>query len=163
MIFWYKNKNNKMEIKTITFDTIIRTYQPYVDAAKSIENDKAEHLKKMEDFKSKMQSIYNSTQNLVLDDKTKNDKMEEFAKIQNEAQQLDNNFRTSLANNQNEIMKNIYSDVNQIVKDYSIQNSIDLVISDTEIVYQNDGLNITNDIVEIVKSKGLYTPELLKQ
>jgi len=60
-------------------------------------------------------------------------------------------------------MKNIYSDVNQIVKDYSIQNSIDLVISDTEIVYQNDGLNITNDIVEIVKSKGLYTPELLKQ
>jgi len=152
-----------MEIKTITFDTIIRTYQPYVDAAKSIENDKAEHLKKMEDFKSKMQSIYNSTQNLVLDDKTKNDKMEEFAKIQNEAQQLDNNFRTSLANNQNEIMKNIYSDVNQIVKDYSIQNSIDLVISDTEIVYQNDGLNITNDIVEIVKSKGLYTPELLKQ
>jgi Skp family chaperone for outer membrane proteins len=152
-----------MKIYTVDFESIIKVYKPYIDAAMELENEKNEHIAKIEGYKSEMQSIINSSQTLILDEKMKKEKMERFGKLQNDAVKLDNEFRIKISKMQDEMMKKIYDQIEEIISDFSTNSSIDMVINKTEVIYSSDKVDLTSKIIELVKEKNLYTDELVNK
>jgi Skp family chaperone for outer membrane proteins len=152
-----------MKIYTVDFESIIKVYKPYIDAAMELENEKNEHIAKIEGYKSEMQSIINSSQTLILDEKIKKEKMERFGKLQNDAVKLDNEFRIKISKMQDEMMKKIYAQIEEIISDFSTNSSIDMVINKTEVIYSSDKVDLTSKIIELVKEKNLYTDELVNK
>lgn len=152
-----------MKIYTVDFESIIKVYKPYIDAAMELENEKNDHISKIEGYKSEMQSIINSSQTLILDEKMKKEKMERFGKLQNEASKLDNEFRIRISKMQDEMMKKIYAQIEEIISDFSIKSSIDMIINKTEVIYFSPNVDLTSTIIDLVKEKDLYTDELLNK
>lgn len=152
-----------MKIYTVDFESIIKIYKPYIDEVMILENEKNDHISKIENYKSEMQSIINSSQTLILDEKIKKEKMERFGNLQNEASKLDNEFRIRISKMQDEMMRRIYSQIESIISDYSIENSIDMIINKTEVIYSSPQVDLTNKVIDLVKDKNLYTDELLKK
>jgi Skp family chaperone for outer membrane proteins len=152
-----------MKIYTVDFESIIKVYKPYIDAAMELENEKNDHISKMEGYKSEMQTIINSSQTLILDENMKKEKMERFGKLQNEASKLDNEFRIKLSKMQDEMMKKIYSQIEEIISEFSIKSSIDMIINKTEVIYSSANVDLTSTVIDIVKEKGLYTDELINK
>src|ERR1035437_5165323 len=152
-----------MKIYTINFETLVKVYSPYIDAVKSLEGEKKTHLAKMDVYKSEMQSIIDSSQTLILDEKTKKEKMEKFGNLQNEASKQDGEFRRILSKKQDEILKRIYLSITEMVTDFSTANNIDMVINNSEVIYFSSNMDITDKIIAIIKEKNLYTDELINQ
>lgn len=150
-----------MKIYTVNFENIVKVYKPYVNAVKSMEVDKKNHIEKIEKYKAEMQSIINSSQTLILDEKMKKEKMEQFGKLQNEASKLDIDFRTYLSKLQDDTMKKVYDEISDIINEFSERRSIDMVINKTEVIYFSKNMDITDTIVDIIKEKTLYTDEML--
>lgn len=152
-----------MKIYTVDFESIIKVYKPYIDAAMELENEKNGHISRIEGYKKEMQDIINSSQTLILDEKLKKEKMEKFGKLQNEASKIDNEFRIRISKMQDEMMKKIYTQIEEIISDFSVKSSIDMVINKTEVIYSSAQVDLTSTIIDLVKDKGLYTDELLNK
>lgn len=152
-----------MKIYTVDFESIIKVYKPYIDAAMELENEKNGHISRIEGYKKEMQDIINSSQTIILDEKLKKEKMEKFGKLQNEASKIDNEFRIRISKMQDEMMKKIYTQIEEIISDFSVKSSIDMVINKTEVIYSSAQVDLTSTIIDLVKDKGLYTDELLNK
>lgn len=152
-----------MKIYTVDFESIIKVYKPYIDAAMELENEKNGHISRIEGYKKEMQDIINSSQTLILDEKLKKEKMEKFGKLQNEASKIDNEFRIRISKMQDEMMKKIYTQIEGIISEFSVKSSIDMVINKTEVIYSSAQVDLTSTIIDLVKDKGLYTDELLNK
>ena len=63
--------------------------------------------------------------------------------------------------NHNNVFHNNINDpiVSEIITEWSKENSIDMVIGKMEVVYCNDECDVTDEIVEILRTKGLYQEE----
>lgn len=151
------------KIYTVNFESIVKVYKPYVDVVKSMEDEKNSHIEKIEKYKAEMQAIINSSQTLILDEKMKKEKMDQFGKLQNEAGKLDSDFRAHLTRLQDETMKKVYSEISDIISDFSDRNSIDMVINNTEVIYFSPNMDITDTIIDLIKDKSLFTDELVNE
>lgn len=152
-----------MKIYTVNFESIVKVYKPYVDVVKSMEDEKNAHIEKIEKYKAEMQAIINSSQTLILDEKMKKEKMDQFGKLQNEAGKLDSDFRAHLTRLQDETMKKVYSEISDIISDFSDRNSIDMVINNTEVIYFSPNMDITDTVIDLIKDKSLFTDELVNE
>ncbi len=152
-----------MKIYTVNFENIVKVYKPYVDVVKSMEDEKNAHIEKIEKYKAEMQAIINSSQTLILDEKMKKEKMDQFGKLQNEAGKLDSDFRAYLTRLQDETMKKVYSEISDIISDFSDRNSIDMVINNTEVIYFSPNMDITDTVIDLIKDKSLFTDELVNE
>jgi Skp family chaperone for outer membrane proteins len=152
-----------MKICTINFETIVRVFKPYIDSSKLLEEDRRDHMIKMNSYKSEMQTIIDSTQTIILDEKTKKEKMEKFGKIQNEAGKADTEFRAKIVKKEDEYMKKIYSDISEIVSGWANVIGADMVISNTEVIYFTPSIDITHEIIHLIKEKDLYIETSTKE
>lgn len=152
-----------MKIYTVDFESIIKVYKPYIDAVMELENEKNGHISRIEGYKKEMQDIINSSQTLILDENLKKEKMEKFEKLQNEASKIDNEFRIKISKMQDEMMKKIYTQIEEIISDFSVKSSIDMVINKTEVIYSSAQVDLTSTIIDLVRDKGLYTDELVNK
>lgn len=151
-----------MKIYTVNFEDIVKVYMPYIDAVNSLEAEKDAHLLKIGVYKSKMQEIMNSSQTIILDEKLKKEKMEEFGNLQNDTARIDQEFRAHLTKSQNDVLTKIYAEISDIISDFSKKGEIDMIINSTEIVYHNKSLDITDTIIDLIKDKNLYS-DLIKE
>lgn len=146
-----------MKIYTVNFEDIVKVYKPYIDAVNSLEAEKDTHVAKIEVYKSKMQEIIGSSQTLILDEKIKKQKMDEFGQLQNEAGRLDQEFRAHLTKSQNDVLTKIYAEISDIISDFSTKGSIDMVINSTEVVFHTKALDLTENIIDLIKERELYS------
>jgi Skp family chaperone for outer membrane proteins len=49
-----------------------------------------------------------------------------------------------------------FDDLSEIIKDWSMENSIDMVLGKMEVVFNTKQFEITDDIVAILKEKDLF-------
>lgn len=148
-----------MKIYTVNFESIVKVYTPYTDVVKSMEGEKDAHIKVIEKYKAEMQDIINSSQTIILDDNMKKEKMDQFGKLQNEASKLDSEFRAHLTNLQDETMKKVYSEISEIISEFSERTSIDMIINNTEVIYFAKDMDLTDKIIDIIKEKNLYSED----
>ena len=103
-----------------------------------------------------METILSGSKSLILDDATNQKNQMRFKELQNKAMQAESEFRSNIVARQNEEVEKNFQQIMDIVQEYSIENSLDLVVNKSTVVYVNPKLEITQQIIEVVKQKELY-------
>jgi Skp family chaperone for outer membrane proteins len=145
-----------MTTYVLDFEEVLRNFQPYHESLKMIQKEKKEFSELIEGIKKEMETIISSNKSLILDDTTNQKNQIRFRELQNKAVQAESEFRTTIVEKQNEEVERNFTQIMQIVHEYSADKSIDLVINKSTVVFVNSKLELTSDIIEIVKEKGLY-------
>ena len=80
-----------------------------------------------------------------------------FEDLQEKAVQIDNEFKAKMREMNDELSKEIYTNLEAIINEWSVANSVDMVVSSTEVIYLNPKHFVTDEIIEALKTKGVYT------
>jgi Skp family chaperone for outer membrane proteins len=149
-----------MEFRVADFETLSFHSKIYQDGLKKIDERKQEFIDKIEPIRKEMQKILLASQSgLVIDKKTDQERAQRFQTLQEEAMSIDKDAKFHLSKQKEELTKETYNHLKEIIDEYAVNNSIDIVIGKLEIVYMNEKYEITNDILEILKEKELYVEE----
>jgi Skp family chaperone for outer membrane proteins len=145
-----------MTTHILDFEEVLRNFEPYHVSLKSIQKEKKEFSELIDNIKKEMETILGSSKSLILDDSTNQKNQMRFKELQNKAVQAESEFRSNIVARQNEEVEKNFQQIMDIVQEYSIENSLDLVVNKSTIVYVNPKLEITQQIIEVVKQKELY-------
>ncbi|MDD4955527.1 MAG: OmpH family outer membrane protein [Candidatus Omnitrophica bacterium] len=108
---------------------------------------KEKELKVKESEIEKMQSKLN-----VLKDKEKAKEEKNFQKVAQDFIQLKRQSLIDLKKEKDEKMKEIIEDIDKAIKDYAKKNNFDLVVHGSAVLYGDNAMDITKDILKIVNS-----------
>jgi Skp family chaperone for outer membrane proteins len=103
-----------------------------------------------------METIIASNKSLILDDTTNQKNQLRFRELQNKAVQAESEFRSTIVAKQNEEVERNFAQIMDLVNEYATEKSLDLVVNKNQVVFVNPKFEITNEIIEIVKTKELY-------
>jgi Skp family chaperone for outer membrane proteins len=149
-----------MELRVIDFEVLTRNFQPYVDGYKNIESEKRKMLESVEPSRKEMQDIIKRSQSgLIVDEMSQKRDMEKFKQLQDTLMKSDNDFKAQLKDMSEELNTSVYNQLEVIVNEWANTNSIDLVMGKMEVIFNTDKVDVTNEIMEIIKQKGLFYTE----
>lgn len=149
-----------MELRVIDFEVLTRNFQPYVDGYKNIESEKRKMLESVEPSRKEMQDIIKRSQSgLIVDEMSQKRDMEKFKQLQDTLMKSDNDFKVQLKDMSEELNTSVYNQLEVIVNEWANANSIDLVMGKMEVIFNTDKVDVTNEIMEIIKQKGLFYTE----
>jgi Skp family chaperone for outer membrane proteins len=81
---------------------------------------------------------------------------ERYKSLEERAYQLEFNYKNEAGQLQNSEMTKINELLEEIVTNYSKDNSIDIVINSNHIIYSKSELDITEDIINYFKENDLF-------
>lgn len=146
-----------MNIRVIDFQILTRHYKNYRDGVANIDDKKKSFLNMLEPLKKEMNDIISAASSgLIVDEKTQQKRGEDFQKLQQEAIEMDREFKITLKKITDSLNDKIYDELSEIITKWSKENNIDLVTGKMEVIYSNDKYDATNSILEILKEKDLY-------
>jgi len=97
---------------------------------------------------------------LVMDNRTQKEKAERFQSLQEQVSSIDKDATTQLSKFRDKMTKEVYSEMEEIITEWSKSNNIDLVMGKIECVYAKEEFEITDSILEAFKTKELYVESL---
>jgi hypothetical protein len=149
-----------MNIRVVDFDIVTRKFQPYVDGHKKINEEKKKMIESIQSEKKEMESII-STQSsgLYIDEATQQKNAQRFREIQDSLMKKDAEFKRELKELNDQLNMEIFDQLQVIISDWSKENSIDLVMGKMEVIYNTNEIEITDQILEIIKEKELFYSE----
>lgn len=145
-----------MTTYVLDFEEVLRNFQPYHESLKMIQAEKKEFADLIEGIKKEMENIISSSKSLILDDSTNQKNQLRFRELQNKAVQAESEFRSTIVTKQNEEVEKNFQQIMDLVQEYAKEKSFDLVVNKNTVVFVKPEFEITNDVIEIVKQKGLY-------
>ena len=149
-----------MKLRAVDFDTLTRGFQPYIDGYLKIEAEKKSLVDSIQPQKKEIEAIITSASSgLIVDEMTQKRNVERFKVLQDELMKKDQVFKTMLKEMRDELNTSVYDQLAEIITEWAKENSIDMVTGKMEVVYCSDECDSTNDIVEILRTKGLYQEE----
>ena len=147
-----------MQIIVVDFEILTRNFTKYQEGIQKIENHKQKFLEQVEPYRKEMENILMMSQSgIIIDQMTQKQRAEKFQKMQQEVMDLDNEFKVELQKLKSELSSESYSFLESYITEWSIKNDIDIVLGTAEVVFSKPELDITNQILDVLKSKGLYT------
>jgi Skp family chaperone for outer membrane proteins len=150
-----------MELRIVDFEKLSIHYKKYRDGLNMLEFIKSEYLKQIEPIKKEMNDIIASMQSgLVMDNRTQKEKAERFQSLQEQVSSIDKDATTQLSKFRDKMTKEVYSEMEEIITEWSKSNNIDLVMGKIECVYAKEEFEITDSILEAFKAKELYVESL---
>ena len=153
-----------MEIRVIDFEVITKNYQNYQDGIKKIDDERKRTISKLDPLKSEMESIVKlSSGALIVDQSLQRSRSERFQQLQEEAMIIDSEFKALMKDMRGDLNLTVYEELSVIISEWSEKNSIDLVTGKMEVVYSNKKYDATNDILDVLKEKGLFVTEMEKE
>jgi Skp family chaperone for outer membrane proteins len=146
-----------MNIKVIDFQILTRYYKNYQDGVNVIELEKQKFLEKLEPIKKEMNAIISAASSgLIMDNNSQQKRAEDFQKLQQEAIEMDREFKIQLKKMSDDLNEKVYDELSEIINEWSVSNDVDLVTGKMEVIYCNDKYDATNSILDILKEKDLY-------
>ena len=146
-----------MNIKIVDFQILTRHYKNYRIGVDNIELEKNNFLEKLEPIKKEINSIISlASTGLVVDSNTQQKRAEDFQKLQQEAIEMDREFKIQLKKMSDDLNEKVYDELSEIINEWSVSNDVDLVTGKMEVIYCNDKYDATNSILDILKEKDLY-------
>lgn len=149
-----------MNIYCVDYDKVAIRYKTYIEKASELDNLKLKHFQEMEGYKKEMESLVESSKNgLIVDDMTKRINAEKFKALQNKAMAKENNIRAEYQQKQADLMESCFVEISAIIDEYVKTNSdknIDIVLNKEQIFYSNDKCELTDNIINLIREKGLY-------
>lgn len=147
-----------MEIRVIDFDALTKNYTKYQEGILNLSKVRNSFIDRVDPIKKEMQSIINTANSgLVVDRATQEQNNAKFTELQDEAMNIDNEYKVTMKAEQDSLNKTTYDELSEIITEWTSDKNIDMVIGKMEVVFVNESNEITNDILEILKDKNLYT------
>lgn len=142
-----------MIIKVVNFEILSKNYVPYQDGITNVSDVKKDFIVKLEPFKKELESIINRSQGgEQLDESTQ----ARFNELQEYAMSVDEEFKTTMRKMNDELSKKIYTELAEFIEEWSIKSEVDMVIGSTEVVFLKDEHDVTEQVLEIIREKGLH-------
>lgn len=149
-----------MEIRVLDFESLTKHYVNYQNGLKEIQGEKDKFMKRLEPLKNEMESIIKmASSGLVVDRSTEESRVARFQQLQQEAMSIDNEFQSKMNEMKSELNERSYDELEEIISEWSKNNSIDLVTGKMEVVFANPKYDSTNDILQVLKDKDLYVEQ----
>ena len=143
-----------MTIKVVNFEILSRHYKNYQDGITKISDTKKEFIERLDPFKKEMETIINKANN---GEKLSEEQETKFQEFQNQAVEIDEEFKFTMRKMNDELSKAIYSDLSNFINEWTTLNTeVDLVIGSTEVVFLKEEHDVTEQVLEIIKEKGLH-------
>ena len=147
-----------MEIRIVDFDSLTRKYKNYQDGIASINLVRKDFIAKADILKKEIEEVISSVSSgIVLDANIQKEKEEKFRALQEQGMQIDNEFKSTMRELQSDLSKVTFDELSDIINEWSLKNSIDMVIGKMEVVFLTEKYEATNQILEILKERDLYT------
>ncbi len=146
-----------MQIRVVDFELVTKHFSTYQDGVEKIEQSKKEFIEKVEPYRREMQNILVAAQSgLIVDSMTQKQRTEKFQHMQKEIVELDKVFKGEVQRMRDELTKVTYKELEDYIVNFSKDKDFDCVIGKLEIVYCKEEFDITNQILELLKEKGVY-------
>ena len=146
-----------MEIRVIDFEILTTHYKKYRDGVDVINFERKKILEEIEPIKNEMNMIISSaTTGIILNGQTQQQQAERFQELQQQIMEIDNDFKVKNKKMVDELNTKCYDELSEMITNWAKDNSIDVVSGKMEIIYNNDNLDITDDIIELLKQRDLY-------
>ena len=146
-----------MEIRVVDFDSLTRNYKNYQDGIASINLVRKDFIAKADILKKEIEEVISSVSSgIVLDANIQKEKEEKFRALQEQGMQIDNEFKSTMRELQSDLSKVTFDELSDIINEWSLKNSIDMVIGKMEVVFLTEKYEATNQILEILKERNLY-------
>lgn len=143
-----------MNIKVVNFEILSRHYKNYQDGITKISDTKKEFIERLDPFKKEMELIITKANN---GEKLTEEQETKFQEFQNQAVEIDEEFKFTMRKMNDELSKAIYSDLSNFINEWTTLNTeVDLVIGSTEVVFLKEEHDVTEQVLEIIKEKGLH-------
>jgi len=109
-----------MNIKIVDFQILTRHYKNYRIGVDNIELEKNNFLEKLEPIKKEINSIISlASTGLVVDSNTQQKRAEDFQKLQQEAIEMDREFKIQLKKMTDDLKEKVYDELSEIFNDWS--------------------------------------------
>ena len=143
-----------MTIKVVNFEILSRHYKNYQDGITKISDTKKEFIERLDPFKKEMELIITKANN---GEKLTPEQEAKFQDFQNQAVEIDEDFKFTMRKMNDELSKAIYTDLSNFINEWTKLNTeVDLVIGSTEVVFLKEEHDVTEQVLEIIKEKGLH-------
>lgn len=142
-----------MTIKVVNFEILSRHYKNYQDGITKISDTKKEFIERLDPFKKEMETIINKANN---GEKLTEEQEKKFQEFQNQAVEIDEDFKFTMRKMNDELSKEIYGDLSKFINEWTLNTEVDLVISSTEVVFLKEEHDVTEQVLEVIKQAGLY-------
>lgn len=149
-----------MEFRVVDFEKVTHHYKIYQDGIQKIEDYKDEIIEKVDPIRKQMQNILTAAQSgIVIDSLSEQQRMQKFQSLQQELVSIDKDAKIEITEMRDNLNKLVYSELEKMINDWSVENNIDIVIGKLEVVYLKSQYEITDEILNILKSKGEFIEE----
>lgn len=149
-----------MEFRVVDFEKVTHHYKIYQDGIQKIEDYKDEIIEKVDPIRKQMQNILTTAQSgIVIDSLSEQQRMQKFQSLQQELVSIDKDAKIEITEMRDNLNKLVYSELEKMINDWSVENNIDIVIGKLEVVYLKSQYEITDEILNILKSKGEFIEE----
>lgn len=146
-----------MEIRIVDFDSLTRNYKNYQDGIASINLVRKDFIAKADVLKKEIEEVISSvSSDNVLDIDVQKEKEDKFRALQEQGMQIDNEFKSTMREMQSDLSKVTFEELSDIINEWSLKNSIDMVIGKMEVVFLTEKYEATNQILGILKERNLY-------
>jgi len=149
-----------MEIRVIDFEVLTRNFQPYVEGYKNIESEKRKMLESVDPEKKEFESIIKRAQSgILMDEASQKRDSERLRQLQESLMKLDMEFKRKIKSMTDELNGSVYDQLSVIVDEWAKEKSIDLVIGKMEVIFNTERVEVTNEILDLIKQKNLFYNE----
>lgn len=149
-----------MEFRVVDFEKVTHHYKLYQDGIQKIEDYKDEIIKKVDPIRKEMQNILSAAQSgIVIDSLSEQQRMQKFQSLQQELVSIDKDAKIEITEMREKLNKSVYFELEKLINDWSVENNIDIVIGKLEVVYLKSQYEITDEILNILKSKDEFIEE----
>lgn len=151
-----------MELRVIDFEILTRNFKTYVDGYKEMDAEKRNMLDKIEPQRKEIEDIIRRSQSgLIVDERTQKRDIERFKELQEILMKADVEYKKILKEMTEELNTKVYDQLSEIVSEWASNNSINLVMGKMEVIFNTSDIDATEQIIEVLKEKGLYYKEII--
>jgi outer membrane protein len=138
-------------IASINLGEVFEQYEKTKDADTKLTKEGEKKNKERDQLVQKINKLKDEVQLLSKDAREK--KEEELSDKMRELQDFDREARLALQRDRNDMVKDIFKEMDDVIGDYGRKNGYDLIIDERALIYAGDSIDITGDIIELLNKR----------
>lgn len=141
-----------MEVRIIDFGVITKHYKTYREGMNLINLERQSFLEDIKPLKKEIQkTLLENAQRGIRDVRPNN-----LEDIQKEMIEIEKDYNDKIKVLYDDTNVKVFDELQVIIGEWATNNSIDLVSSKMEVIFNTDRIEATNDILNILRDKGLF-------
>jgi outer membrane protein len=141
----------EVKIGYINLGKTLDEYEKTKESEKSLEKKLGKKEKEREKLVSEIKGL--KEEMVLLSDKGKKEKQDTIDEKIVSLQEFDKELRSELQQERDEVLRDILREIDKVIQDYGQKHGYTAILNDRVIVYGNETIDITQDIIDILNKK----------